>query len=174
MPLTLYIGPMVAGKTTALISAAESEADTLVLRPVLDTRSPPQKIRSHDGREWPCESVSSLRVVDDFGFKQILIDEVQFFKPDSIGKILTWSASGKAVKVFGLSEMADGSPWTVIEMLKKTYPKVVRLSAKCQLCAEPATKTQRLTPWVEGRAGISVGGAADYAPRCVKHWSAKP
>lgn len=174
MPLTLFLGPMFAGKTTALITAASMDPDTLVLRPVLDTRSPSHKVRSHDGREYPCETVSSLHIVDDFGYSQILVDEIQFFKPNSVGKLLTWSASGKNVQVFGLSEMADGTPWPIVEMLKRTRPKTVWLSSRCQLCAEPATKTQRLTPWTEGKAGIAVGGAMDYAPRCMKHWSPKP
>lgn len=176
--LTLHLGPMFAGKTTALIRLAKEEPRSLILRPIVDTRTPRFTVKSHDGLLMDAVATDGLDFVDvrNMDVRRILVDETQFFDKDSTIKTVDrWNWLEYDVHLFGLSLTAQGQSWpTISELAEIPGIKKVMYMANCAVCREPAIYTQRITPWGEISPENAVGGADDYEPRCFDHWSQEP
>lgn len=175
-------GPMMSGKTTALINIVNglrySGRDYVVYSHCLDKgRHDDMDLRasfddyliSHCGAKVRATMLTDLADVnreDLKSVKTIVIDEIQFFPKASTIAFISW-ARGEGIDVHtgGLSADFTGTmfpicPWLYIN------GKIKRLYGTCALCPRRSTYSQ-LTQPPQGVAGnIVVGGADKYRPLC--------
>ena len=133
MPLTLILGGMYSGKTTALLKYRQGK--TLILNHCYDTRT--DGVRTHDGVEE--EAVKCMELPNCSGYDTVLIDEAQFF--DSLDGVENLA---KKVVVAGLSGDYLQRPFGKILNLIPRADKVIFLTAKC-LCGKAAPFTKRVS-----------------------------
>ncbi|KAL7218766.1 hypothetical protein ACSBR2_011939 [Camellia fascicularis] len=174
----VIVGPMFAGKTTALLRRIKSEVNNgrsvAMIKSSKDTRYAVDSVVTHDGTKFPCWALPNL-----LSFKQkfgaeaydkldvIGIDEAQFF--DDLYDFCCKAADcdGKIVIVAGL----DG------DYLRRTFGSVLdiipladsitKLTARCELCGKRAFFTLRKTN--ETKTEL-IGGSDVYMPVCRQHY----
>ena len=99
----------------------------------------------------------------------IAVDEVQFFNDDLIGVVDSLANSGVRVIVAGLDQDFRGEPFGIMPKLLARAEYVTKLNAICQVCGQPATRTQRI---IDGKPAdyndpiILVSAAEKYEARC--------
>ncbi|XP_009802734.1 thymidine kinase-like [Nicotiana tabacum] len=174
----VIIGPMFAGKTTALLRRVNSEAkmgrNVVMIKSNKDTRYAVDAVVTHDGTKFPCWSLPDLS-----SFKQrfgqvayekvdvIGIDEAQFF--DDLYDFCCNAADidGKTVVVAGLDgdylRRKFGSVLDIIPL----SDTVTKLTARCEICGKRAFFTLRKTEEMQKEL---IGGAAMYMPVCRQHY----
>jgi thymidine kinase len=175
--LTVYCGPMFAGKTTALISeyfsSIISGQPSIFLKPDYDTRYSNTSIVSHDGEEAPCLNVKEPN--DLFlltkEYSRIFIDEIQFLEDGQyIKEIHKLIGSGKHVSVSGLDMDIYGLPFLTTAMCMAMADRVLKLNAVCS-CGAPATMTSRKEAIHSKR--IELGGKESYESLCRRCYNKK-
>lgn len=176
--LTVICGPMFSGKSSLLagkIMASSLDASRrLVLKPVYDTRDPPNVMTWRGGKAIQARTVAAW---PDVGpeVEVIYIDEVQFFVPGSfagdlpaeIGRCLE---RGIHVVVSGLDLASSGKPFSVTGNLLAMADEVIKLTARCDFCGAPASKTFRAD---DGAPVLKVGSAEIYSAACNECFSAR-
>ncbi|KAL3509991.1 hypothetical protein ACH5RR_029392 [Cinchona calisaya] len=174
----VIIGPMFAGKTTALLRRVKSESDSgrnvVLIKSSKDTRYAIDAVVTHDGVKFPCWSLPDLK-----SFKQkfgddayevldvIGIDEAQFF--DDLYDFCCEAADldGKTVVVAGLDgDYLRRSFGSVLEVVPLA-DTITKLTARCELCRKRAFFTLRKTQ--ETKTEL-IGGADVYMPVCRQHY----
>jgi thymidine kinase len=201
VPLTLWLGPMMSGKTAGLI-AAVSAARTArhavtVVQHAIDTRSGPRTIASRTGLALPADVV--VPCLDELGDAHLIrgaiiaVDEAQFFG-ESLIRLYARARAARlgGMLVAGLDFDFRRAPFGACLRLAQlattgeggaATTTVHRLTARCGCgsCAAPAPFTQRLQPPSSGSAGgsaldevVLVGGAEAYAPACALHHRPAP
>jgi len=179
--LTVYAGPMYAGKTTALIAELEFNLEenkkVLVIKPVIDNRYSDNDIVSHDGtslQKTTGHTVRRLGINDTLNLSDIenidviLVDEAQFFEElceDSIPIILQ---HGVDVVAVGLDMDSEGKPFGSMPYLLSLANNVYKLSGICYICGDEATRTLRKVN--ASSSQVLIGGSEIYEPRCLEHW----
>jgi len=174
--LRVYMGPMYAGKSTALLDALEEYDDVFVVKPDTDDRYAEDEIVTHDGRSVEAvvlpssrEGVVELaeRVLEDRP-TAVGIDEAQFFDDALIDALERLQEEGIEVVAVGLEEDFAGDPFGPMPGLVEKADVVKRLTADCDVCGGTATKTQRLIdgePAPVDAPQVDVG-ADRYEARC--------
>ncbi|EEF28513.1 thymidine kinase a [Ricinus communis] len=174
----VIVGPMFAGKTTALLRRINSEGsngrNVAMIKSSKDTRYARDSVVTHDGLKFPCwalPDLSSFR--DKLGHDAyqridvIGIDEAQFFEDlyDFCSKAA--DHDGKTVIVAGLDgdylRRSFGSVLDVIPLADN----VTKLTARCELCGKRAFFTLRKTAETQTEL---IGGADMYMPVCRRHY----
>ena len=172
----LILGPMFAGKTTALLKrVAQEEAKGLAVALVKsskDARYSEDEIVSHDGTKRRCDSVTKLgdlrKIIGEDRWVEIdvlAVDEAQFI-PD----LLTFCVDAadmenKKIIVAGLDGDFRRSRFGEVLDLLPYCDTVTKLTAKCKLCLErPALFSLRIA--VDKDTQELVGGAEAYTPAC--------
>mmetsp|Transcript_27601 Transcript_27601/g.44278 ORF Transcript_27601/g.44278 Transcript_27601/m.44278 type:complete len:229 (+) Transcript_27601:755-1441(+) len=172
----IIIGPMFAGKTTALLErVAVEEANGLhvtLVKSCKDSRYSDDEIVSHDGVARRCNAVARLAdlqgaVGDEqwTGTDVIAIDEAQFI-PDLVA-FCTAAADvhRKKVIVAGLDGDFRRNRFGPVLDLLPLCDSVTKLAGRCAGCAErPALFSMRLA--VDKSTVELVGGADLYKPVC--------
>ncbi len=169
--LTVYAGPMFAGKSAHLLQDHLPQEATLCLAPAFDTRSG-ASIHSRIGLSRPARSVS--RWPEDFAnFRHILLDEGHFMIPphyegDVVADIESSLAAGVNITVAGLDTDFLRQDFTVMARLRVRADRYVLLTARCHVCALPArwTAKKRQTGQV-----LETGDDELYEARCDTHWT---
>ncbi|KAJ9686864.1 hypothetical protein PVL29_015634 [Vitis rotundifolia] len=150
----VIVGPMFAGKTTALLRRIKSESNNgrnvAMIKSSKDTRYATDSIVTHDGVKFPCwalPDLSSFR--QKFGaeayekLEVIGIDEAQFFEDLYDFCCEVADHDGKTVIVAGLDgdylRRSFGSVLDVIPLADS----VTKLTARCELCGKRAFFTLR-------------------------------
>ncbi|MDO4198101.1 MAG: thymidine kinase [Erysipelotrichaceae bacterium] len=169
-------GCMFAGKTEELIRRIQvlqfAKKEIMVFKPVIDNRYSETKVVSHSGSsvesyviEKPIEILEKVTPTTQV----VAIDEVQFFD-DSVCDVANELADrGIRVMVAGLDTNFRGEPFGPMPKLITEAEFVTKLSAVCNCCGAPATRTQRI---VNGKPAsyydpeILVGASESYEPRC--------
>nr|ADK92870.1 thymidine kinase [Hypericum perforatum] len=174
----VIIGPMFAGKTTALLRRITSESDggrkVAMIKSSKDNRYAVDSVVTHDGLKFPCWALSDLSSFNlRLGHEAydsidvIGIDEAQFF--DDLYDFCCTAADrdGKIVVVAGLDgdylRKRFGSVLDVVPLADT----VTKLTARCELCGKRAFFTFRKTS--ETRTEL-VAGADVYMPVCREHY----
>ncbi|KAK6155302.1 hypothetical protein DH2020_009550 [Rehmannia glutinosa] len=150
----VIVGPMFAGKTTALLRRVMAEADTgrtvAMIKSSKDNRYAADAVVTHDGSKFPCWALPDLlSFKNKFGadayhkLDVIGIDEAQFF-----GDLYDFCC-----------EAADLDGKTVV---------VAGLDARCELCGKRAFFTLRKTNEMQTEL---IGGADVYMPVCRQHYT---
>lgn len=178
--LTVFMGPMFAGKTTHLLRQIlwlrNGEGRTvLVVKPAFDDRYSTTAIVNHDGLSSPAESITRWSQVQELaeGAEVVCFDEVQFFQaPYFAGDILTivreLLADGKSVIANGLDIDWQGHPFEITGQLAAMADEVSKLWATCTVCGKPAPKTFKK---VANNETVELGATNLYEARCNHHWS---
>lgn len=178
--LTVYTGPMYAGKTSALIDHLAEQEDFLAVKPVIDDRYDDETIISHDGQavnatvlpadedgvHWLPQFVNAVDPA------VVGIDEAQFFPVSLAATVHALTSHGYDVVVAGLDTDFRRSPFTPVPMLARTADTVDHLTADCTVCNSAAVYTQRLIddqPAPYESPQIQVGGTETYESRCPVH-----
>ena len=169
-------GCMFAGKTEELIRRIKvleyAKKNILVIKPEIDNRYSDTRVVSHAGSSVASVAVSSSLQILDYVSEEtdvVAIDEVQFFD-ENISQVCDYLAkNGKRVMVAGLDTDFKAEPFGMMAVLITEAEFVTKLTAVCNKCGAPATRTQRL---VNGEPAnyndplILVGAQESYEARC--------
>ena len=163
--IEVICGSMFAGKTEELIRRITriklAKRDVLVFKPVIDDRYSVSEVVSHSQRK-----VKSIAVNDSSEIMAhieklpyaVAIDEAQFFDKN-------------IVNVAGLDLDFRGEPFGVMPEFLARAEYITKLQAICQICGEPATRTQRI---IDGQPAfydeeiVLVSAQEKYEARCRK------
>lgn len=180
--LTVYAGPMYAGKTTALIAELETNLEdnkkVLVIKPTIDNRYATEDVVSHDGTSLNKETghkVRCLGVNEDLHFSELneidvlLIDEAQFFNNLCYKSIPDYLEHGIDVVAVGLDMDSEGKGFGSMPYLLERANVVYKLSSICSICGDEATRTFRKFT-ATSSSQVLIGGSETYEPRCLAHW----
>ena len=174
--IEVICGPMFAGKTEELIRRANrleyAKKKYLVFKPTIDDRYSTTEIVSHSNYRKNSICVKSSNDVLEYitdEIRAVIIDEVQFFD-ENIIQVAEWLADkGLRVICGGLDCDFRGNPFKIVAELLARAENVTKLNAICNVCGQPATRTQRIIdgqPAYEDDPIILVGATEAYEPRC--------
>jgi len=176
--LQVITGPMYSGKTEALISrlaeARNAGKQVILFKPNIDTRYRADDVVSHNGAHFKALSLNvgqedklwnSAPLSHAVKHSSLVaFDEGNLFSATLINLCRVIMAMHIDVIVAGLNLDCRGEPFWPMPTLMAMADKVDVLTAKCEVCGKPATKTQRITPG-DGSL-IQVGGKEMYEARC--------
>ena len=180
--LTVYAGPMYAGKTTALIAELETSLEdgksVFIVKPIIDNRYSSEDVVSHDGTSLKketghtvkCLGLSDILQLSDLeDVDVLLVDEAQFFNELSYKGIPEYLANGIDVVAVGLDMDSEGEGFGSMPFLLERANVVYKLSSICSVCGEEATRTFRKFT-ASSTSQVLIGGNETYEPRCLEHW----
>lgn len=174
--IEVICGSMFAGKTEELIRRIKrmdyAKKEVLVFRPRIDNRYSDTELVSHSNYRHVAITIDSaidiLNYIKDSTYA-IAVDEAQFFD-DTLIKVSEQMANqGLRVILAGLDKDFRGEVFGIMGELLVRAEFVDKLSAICNVCGNPATRTQRL---IEGKPAhfddpiVLVGASEAYEPRC--------
>ena len=156
--LHVIAGCMSSGKTDALLRllrrAEYARRRILLVRPDLDTRTPPEYAESRSLARYPSRTVATddpwriVQMARESDADMVGIDEAEFFTPEIVDAVEALRRSGRHVIVTGLNLDFAARPFGSMPELMARADEVSSLTAICVICGETATRTQRL---VNGR-----------------------
>lgn len=169
-------GCMFAGKTEELIRRIKvlefAKKEIMVFKPTIDNRYSDTKVVSHAGSSVESHVISDPKEILEMvkpSTAVIAIDEVQFFD-DSVCEVCnTLAKMGKRVMCAGLDTDFRGEPFGPMPKLITQAEFVTKLTAVCNVCGAPATRTQRM---INGKPAnyddpiVLVGASESYEARC--------
>ena len=180
MHLTLILGPMFAGKSTAILTKVRRARslgwNTLVLTSALDTRyqDAVSEVKTHDQDHVKALGVSSLLTVkaesEYAEARLVIIEEAQFFKDLYEFVLEAVEVDGKDVVVVGLDGDSDRRPFGDVLRLIPLADEVVKLTALCKRCGDGTAALFSALVVGQKTEQICVGGADRYEPLCRRHF----
>eukprot|EP00249_Psilotum_nudum_P005293 c18742_g1_i1 orf=358-1419(+) len=174
----LIVGPMFAGKTTALLKRMQAEVQAgrriALVKSDKDTRYGLDAIVSHAGMKMPCLAVPTLSAFrqrigeEDYGKLDVIgIDEAQFFKDIYTFCQVAADQEAKTLIVAGLDgDFLRKSFGSTLELIPLA-DSIVKLSSRCELCGRPAAFTFRKTD--DAKRDV-IGGTDVYMAVCRRHY----
>jgi thymidine kinase len=181
-------GCMFSGKTDELcrlLRRAEiARQRVLLVRPALDDRTPSAVVQSRSGAAFNSVAVADANEIETRAqacwADVIAIEEAQFFDDRLLAVVERLAAAGRSIIVTGLNTDFRGRPFGPMPQLLAIADDITSLTAICTVCAEPATRTQRL---IDGRPAaaneplVVIGGLdaaatprrETYEARCRSH-----
>ena len=149
--IEVICGSMFAGKTEELIRRITrirfAKKEVIVFKPVMDDRYAKVEVVSHSQRKVKSIPISnSSEILPNLTSKPyaVAIDEAQFFDRGLLDVIEQLANMGVRVIVAGLDLDFRGEPFGIMPEILARAEYVTKLHAICQVCGEPATRTQRL------------------------------
>lgn len=169
MKLYLIIGPMFSGKTSFIIEKF-NQHNTLAIKPIIDNRYNTKEIVSHDNIKIPCISISFLcsliNKIDFNQFKNIIIDEGQFFK-DIANFINMMDKYHINIYVAALNGDFNRKPFDVISTLYSRADEIFFKQGKCYFCNNKSSFSLKFDVNTNSlNSQIDVGGCDKYHPVC--------
>jgi uncharacterized membrane protein YeiH/thymidine kinase len=184
--LTVFSGPMFAGKTTSLIGAVNAAVDqdgaaVVIVKPAMDNRYAENAIVTHDGVAHMAVPVACAGDVfaavaaaagDGGRAVHVFADEVQFlerphFDGDFHLVVHALLLAGCAVTCGGLDSDWRGLPFDVTARLLAMADHVTKLTARCAVTGLPAQKTYKK---VADGARVALGAGDTYEARSNLAW----
>ena len=169
-------GCMFAGKTEELIRRIKvlefAKKNIKVFKPRIDNRYSDTFVVSHAGSRVNSIVIDrAAEILDhvDSSVDVVAIDEVQFLDEDICEVCDILAKEGKRVMVAGLDMDFRGEPFGMMPKLITEAQFVTKLTAVCNKCGAPATRTQRL---VNGKSAsyndplVLIGASEAYEARC--------
>jgi thymidine kinase len=168
---------MFSGKSEELLRrirrAEIAQLAPLLFKPSLDDRYGDSDVVSHAGSRLRCFSIGGSEDIETHpGLAAALvvgIDEVQFLDDGVVDVALRLVRRGVRVLAAGLDRDFRGEPFGPMPQLLAHADDADKLHAICQICAGPATMTQRLVDGSPARSDdpvILVGASERYEARC--------
>ena len=174
--IEVICGCMFSGKSTELIKRVETcikkGQKVQVFNSSLDKRYTKKGISTHDLKKISATHITKAQDALELIKKDtqvVALDEVNFFSRDIAAVALTLAAQGKRVICCGLDLDYKAVPFESTAHLLAVADKVDKLTARCNCCGRPATRTHRT---VDIKSRIYVGGADDYEPLCTDCFNA--
>ncbi len=168
MKIELCIGPMRSGKSKDLIEMYQHLVDDCgysvrVIKPTMDSRDVgivKSRASNLSVKAYPpSETIKGLYV------DAVMVDEAQFLSDLEIDNLL--SLKVQTLYFYGLSSDYHGNMFPAITRLIPMAHHIKVLTAKCDVCAEPATHSKLLT---EGHGKTVIIGDSEYSSVCRKHF----
>ena len=166
-------GPMFSGKSEELIRrlkrARIARQRVACFKPDIDLRYHRTAIASHSSQTHEAETVANVerlreRLHDQLEEIDVVgIDEAQFFDETLLKLVMELVHMGKRVVMAGLDTTFTGEPFGAIPQFLAIADEVLKLSAVCMVCGQPAIHTQRLG---SSQELVVVGAAGVYEARC--------
>lgn len=187
MSLELLIGPMFAGKSSAIQSCIRRHQalgwPVFVITHALDTRYTEEPmIVNHDKQMLPAVATDTLMHLlnnpDYISSKLVVVEEAQFF-PDIVPFILAVTdRDRKHAMVVGLDGDAERRPFGRVLDLIPYADRVTKMTAMCRECGDgtPAifTFAHAESAVHSALAGVPcVGADEQYVPLCRNHYLQK-
>ena len=190
--LHVIAGCMSSGKTDELLRllrrAEYARRRILLVRPEMDTRTPPEYAESRSLARYPSRVIPTddpwriVTLARESDADLVGIDEAEFFVPEVVEAVEALRRSGRHVIVTGLNTDFAARPFGSMPELMARADEVSMLTAICVICGETATRTQRL---VNGRPAaiddplVVIGGmdshaVETYEARCNRHHEVAP
>jgi thymidine kinase len=190
--LHVIAGCMSSGKTDELLRllrrAQVARRRVLLVRPDIDTRTPPEFAVSRSEARFPS---TVIPLADPWRIQALAreqdadlvgIDEAEFFAQQIVEVVEALRRSGRHVVATGLNLDFAGRPFGPMPELMARADAVTMLTAICVICGETATRTQRL---VNGRpaaiddplvviGGLDTSAVETYEARCNRHHEVGP
>lgn len=174
--IEVICGGMFAGKTEELIRRITriqlAKREVIVFKPVIDNRYGKDDVVSHSQRRIKSIAINNsselLDHLDHLPYA-VAIDEAQFFDEKIIEVAEYLADHGVRVIIAGLDRDFRGEPFGVMPDFLARAEYVTKLQAICQVCGEPATRTQRI---IDGQPAyyddpiILVSAKEKYEARC--------
>lgn len=179
--LHFHYGVMSSSKSAALIINAynytKNGNQVEVIKPAFDNRFSAQKIVSRIGLEWDATAMPDLQsYTPKPETKVVLVDEVQFFSPDDINKLVHIAdKQGKIVMCYGLMVDSNEQIFPASKRLIEVGAKLHRMDSNCQIngCMKLATHHLRFDSTGRViRAGEQFAlGDSNYKSVCRQHYN---
>lgn len=176
--IEVVIGPMYSGKSEELIRrlrrAKIAKQNIVVFKPKIDDRYSKKDVVSHSGdsiNAIPINSAKDIYNHIDEKTQVVGIDEVQFFDEGIVNIAIELADKGIRVIAAGLDMDFKGEPFGPTPKLLSVAEFVDKIQAICSVCAQPATRSQRLINGEPARYDdpiIQVGAIESYEARCRK------
>jgi thymidine kinase len=174
--MEVICGSMFSGKTEELIRrlrrARIAKQKVQVFKPAIDDRYHAERVMSHDGADFAAQPVGSAAEIPALiapDTTVVAVDEVQFFDPQILDVCEALVEDGKRVICAGLDMDFRAMPFGPMPDLLARAEEVRKLHAICVVCAEEASRTQRL---IDGEPAafddpvVLVGADEVYEARC--------
>lgn len=178
--LELIIGPMFAGKSSAIIRLVNRYKSIgfpiLLVSHASDTRySEIPSVVNHDHISIPCKHWSSLMDhLNDMEYKEaqiVIIEEAQFFQNLRQFVVQAVDIDKKNVVVVGLDGDADRKAFGEILDLVPLADSIHKVTAFCSECKDGTEALFSYCKKAEEKHGqVCVGGADVYMPLCRHHY----
>lgn len=179
MSLELLIGPMWAGKSSAILSRIRRYRsigkEVYVITHELDKRyTMDTQIKSHDGDSTGAVAVSSLaNCAEDPVFERaeyVIIEEAQFF--EGLRDFVLWCVElkKKNILVVGLDGDSNRRPFGEIIDLIPYCDKVEKMTAFCKRCGDGTAALFSARLRGDNGKQVCVGAADKYEAMCRKHF----
>ena len=188
MSLELIIGPMFAGKSSAILQRVKREQSIgtkmLIVTSCIDTRYTENVnlVKTHDSQIFSAVALKSIKdILELKEYKEttlIVVEEAQFFEGlYGIVKIMVEYCK-KHVIVVGLDGDSDRRPFGEILQLIPLCDTVTKLTALCKRCSAkqlpdgtPVKRDALFTKCIGGKEGqVCVGGNEKYEAVCREHY----
>jgi thymidine kinase len=175
--IEVVCGVMFSGKSEELIRrvrrALIAKKRVQVFKSHLDERyAGIYHVSSHDGRTVeaiPIDTPEQIARAVLAETQVVAIDEAQFLPPTIVDLATALAGEGKRVILAGTDTDFRGEPFGPMPQLLAHADDADKLHAICQICAGPATMTQRLVDGNPARRDdpvILVGASERYEARC--------
>jgi thymidine kinase len=164
--ITLYLGCMFAGKTTAIVCMLYKNFNKkcIIIKPLIDTRYSHTSIQSHSNltiKANVCEKLADLdQLVNKFDV--IIIDEGNFF-PDIHVYPNKWANNGKKIFIAALNGTYERKPFGKIGELIPQCENIKKLHAICTYCENKADFSKKI---IHNNKKIDIGGSDKYVAVC--------
>ena len=147
-----------------------------LFKPSTDDRYSETEVVSHSGERLECQVLqTSLHLSDQYSLdldtEIVAFDEAQFFGAQLLSLATSLANMGKRVIIAGLDMDSRGSPFGPMPDLMAVAEEVLKLTAVCEACGEPATHTFRLA--LDREEQVLVGAGDHYQARCRDHWCSR-
>ena len=179
--LHFHYGVMNSSKSAALITSAyafsEKGTNVEVLKPSYDKRFSVEDVVSRTGLSWNASAMPNLQdYIPNYSTEIILVDEVQFFTPADIDKLVHIADEyGKIVMCYGLMVDSNQKIFPAAQRLIEVGAKLHRMNSPCQIkgCLNLATHHLRFDK--DGNV-VHAGeqfelGAGKYQSVCRQHYN---
>ena len=173
--IEVVCGPMFSGKSEELLRrlkrARIAKKKYQLFKPATDNRYSETEVVSHSGERLECQVLKNSYQISDELLEDVEIiafDEAQFFGPILLDTVVSLATIGKRIIVAGLDMDSSGKPFGPMPSLMAVAEEVLKLTAVCEVCGEPATHTYRITEEKKGQ--VLVGAGEHYQARCRDHW----
>ena len=178
MSLELILGPMFAGKTSALQSIIRRHESLgikcAVYKPMSDTRYGKDfYMYTHDQAKvsaLPVKYLTTHQAYEPYTISElIIIEEGQFFSDLYEFVLKAVEVHKKRVVVAGLDGDCFRKPFGQILSLIPLADKITKLTSLCKLCSD-GTDGLFSFRTTKSKEVVEVGGAETYMPLCRKHY----
>lgn len=182
MSLDLYIGPMFAGKSTAVVAIVRRFTfigiKTLCITSSLDTRyaNAENSIVTHAGDRYPAKAAETLMPLletpEFVAATHLIIEEAQFFPDLKQFVVCAVNTKKKHVICVGLDGDSAAEPFGQLLQLVPHCNHIHKFRALCSQCKDgtEAIYTSRKSEAPEQTEQICVGGADQYEAVCRYHF----